>query len=220
MPDNPHLSRPVARWGADEADAPLVVLALHGRDQDPAFMQGVAERVDLPGLAWRLPAADARSWYPLSFLAPVADNEPRLSHALDAVAVQRAALAEAGVGPERLVLLGFSQGAVVLAEHLVRTADPCAGAVLLTGGHVGPPGSPRRARGDLPAMPVLLGSAEADPLVPIARVRETAELLAAMGAHVELEVYDDLEHLVSDVAVASTRRLLQQTLRRTPARGR
>ena len=118
------------------------------------------------------------------------------------------------------MLLGFSQGAVVLAEHLVRTADPCAAAVLLTGGHVGPPGAPRTAAGDLGAMPVLLGSAEADPLVPIARVRETAALLEAMGARVELEVYDDLEHLVSDVAVASTRRLLVELLRRTPARGR
>ena len=220
MPPNPHLLPAVARWGADEADAPLVVLALHGRDQDPAFVQGIAERIDLPELAWRLPAADARSWYPLSFLAPVADNEPRLSYALEAVAVRRAELAAAGVGRERLVLLGFSQGAVVLAEHLVRTAEPCAGAILLTGGHVGPPGSPRTAEGDLRGTPVLLGSAEADPLVPIARVRETAALLEAMGARVELEVYDDLEHLVSDAAVASTRRLLLRLLSRTPARGR
>ena len=59
VPDNPHLLPPVSRWGAEESDADLVVLALHGRDQDPAFMQGVAERIDLPELAWRLPAADA-----------------------------------------------------------------------------------------------------------------------------------------------------------------
>ena len=220
MPDNPHLLLPVSRWGAEEADASLVVLALHGRDQDPAFMQEVAERVDLPELAWRFPAADARSWYPLSFLAPVADNEPRLSSALEAVAHQRADLAAAGVGPDRLVLLGFSQGAVVLAEHLVRTAAPCAGAVLLTGGYVGPPGTTRTASGDLRAVPVLLGSAEADALVPIVRVQETATLLQALGAQVELEVYDDLEHRVSDTAVASTRRVLRRLLRRTPARGR
>jgi phospholipase/carboxylesterase len=220
VPDNPHLLPPVTRWGAEEADASLVVLALHGRDQDPAFVQGVAERVDLPELAWRLPAADARSWYPLSFLAPVADNEPRLSYALQAVEHHRADLAAAGAGPERLVLLGFSQGACVLAEHLVRTVAPCAGAVLLTGGHVGPPGTARTASGDLRSMPVLLGSAEADALVPIARVRETAALLQALGAEVELEVYDDLEHLVSDAAVASTRRLLLRVLSRTPARGR
>ena len=220
MPDNPHLLVPVSRWGADEADASLVVLALHGRDQEPAFMRGVAQRVDLPQLAWRLPAADARSWYPLSFLAAVAENEPRLSYALEAVAHQRSDLAAAGVGPERLVLLGFSQGACVLAEHLVRTAAPCAGAVLLTGGHVGPPGTARTVAGDLRSMPVLLGSAAADALVPVARVQEAAALLEALGAGVELEVYDDLEHLVSDVAVASTRRVLRQLLRRTPARGR
>ena len=220
MPDNPHLLPPVSRWGAGEADASLVVLALHGRDQDPSFVQGVAERVDLPELAWRLPAADARSWYPLSFLAPVADNEPRLSYALQAVEHHRADLAAAGTGPERLVLLGFSQGACVLAEHLVRTAAPCAGAVLLTGASAGPAGTARTATGDQRAVPVLLGSAEADALVPIARVQETAALLQALGAEVQLEVYDDLEHLVSDAAVASTRRLLLRLLRRTPARGR
>lgn len=220
MQANPHLVPPVTRWGAAEADASLVVLALHGRDQDPAFMQAVAARVDLPGLAWRLPAADARSWYPLSFLAAVADNEPRLSCALEAVAHHRSDLATAGVGPDRLVLLGFSQGACVLAEHLVRTAAPCAGAVLLTGGHVGPPGTARTASGDLQSMPVLLGTAAADVLVPVTRVQETAALLQALGARVELEVYDDLEHLVSDVAVDSTRRVLRHLLRRTPARGR
>lgn len=37
---------------------------------------------------------------------------------------------------------------------------------------------------------------------------ESVALLATMGADVELEVYDDTEHLVSDRAVASTRRLL------------
>lgn len=69
-------------------------------------------------------------------------------------------------------------------------------------------------------MPVLLGTAAADVLVPVTRVQETAALLQALGARVELEVYDDLEHRVSDVAVDSTRRVLRHLLRRTPARGR
>ena len=115
------------------------MLALHGRDQTPAFMRGVAERIDLPGLHWLAPAADASSWYPLSFLAPDG-NEPRVTHALAAVQDALAGLRRAGVEEDRVVLLGFSQGACVLAEHLVRGGSAGAGAVLLTGGYVGPPG--------------------------------------------------------------------------------
>lgn len=220
MSGNPHLLCPVQRWGAAERSAPLVVVGMHGRAQDPEDIRQIAERLDLPDLAWRLPAADGHTWYPLSFLAAVDDNEPRLSGALEVVARERADLESAGVPPERVVLLGFSQGACVLAEHLVRTASPCAAAVLLTGGYVGPPRERRTEVGDLRGMPVLLGSAAADALVPVARVRETAELLTRLGADTRLEVYDDQEHLVSDAAVAATRRLLGGLLRRTPAPGR
>lgn len=191
---------------------------MHGRDQDTAFVRGVADRVDLPDVHWYAPAADADTWYPLSFLAPVADNEPRLSWAVEAVAAAREQLAGEGFGPERVALVGFSQGAVVLAEHLVRGGRACAAAALLTGGYAGP--ASRAVGLPLDGMPVLLGSSAYDVLVPVERVRATAELLSAAGADVVLEVYDDREHLVSDRAVASTRALLAGVLSRTAARGR
>lgn len=181
-------------------------------------MRGVADRVGLPDVHWLAPAADADSWYPLSFLAPVDDNEPRLSWAVEAVAAARARLADAGFGPDRVVLVGFSQGAVVLAEHLLRGAPRCAGAALLTGGYAG--AAVRETGADLAGMPVLLGSSAYDVLVPLERVQQTADLLASAGADVTLEVYDDREHLVSDRAVGSTRSLLESAVRRTAEPGR
>lgn len=204
---NLHLGRTCERWGADLAAAALVVVAVHGRDQSPAFMREVADRVALPWVAWVAPSADAGSWYPLSFLAG-SGNEPRLTHGLAALDETLGSLAREGVETDRIAMVGFSQGAVLLSEYLVRGGTPCAAVVLLTGGYAGPPGVPRRGAGDLSDMPVLLGSATTDSLVPIERVRETAAVLDAVGAAVEFEAYDDLEHLVSDRAVASTRRVL------------
>ncbi len=194
------------------------MVAVHGRDQDTGFLREVADRVDLPQVHWLAPAADGDTWYPLSFLAPLRDNEPRLSWAVGAVDAARAQLAAEGHGPERVALLGFSQGAVVLAEHLLRGGAPCAGAALLTGGYAGP--GDRTTGAALVGMPVLLGSSAYDVLVPVERVRQTGDLLAAAGAAVTLEVYDDREHLVSDRAVASTRSLLTAALSRTAVPGR
>ena len=124
----------------------------------------------------------------------------------------RAALAEEGFGPDRLVLLGFSQGACLLAEHLARGAAPCAGAALLTGAYLGPPEVPRVPAGDLAGMPVFLALPERDNWVPLERARATAELLAQMGAQVELEAYDEAEHVVMDEAVAGVRRMMERML--------
>ncbi len=210
--DDVHAGQPVQRWGADPSAARLAVLGVHGRTQSPAFVAGLAERIDLPEITWLLPQAADSSWYPGVFQQPVSSNEPHLSSALAVVDRCRAALAEEGFGPVRLVLLGFSQGACLLAEHLVRGAAPCAGAALLTGAYLGPPDVPRVPTGDLAGMPVFLGLPEQDSWVPLERARATAELLAQMGARVVLEAYDEPEHVVTDEAVAGVRRLLQGLL--------
>lgn len=206
---NPHLTRAAQQWGADPGTARLAVLAVHGRGGDPESMRAVADRVDLPDVTYLAPEADGASWYPERFLQPVAQNEPELTWALEAVDDGLTRLAELGFGRERIVLLGFSQGACLLAEHLSRAAGPTVGgAALLTGGYVGPEGEPRTAAGDLAGIPVLLACAAEDAWVPLSRVHETARLLQDAQAAVTVEVYDDLDHLVSDAAVAATRRLL------------
>lgn len=211
MPANPHLVPAPVRHGAPAARADLVVLGLHGRGQDPAFVAGVADRLDLPGLGWLLPAADAGSWYPESFLVPVERNRPRLDQALEAVAAHLAGLHRDGVGPERTVLLGFSQGTCVLVEHLLRSRRRYAAAVLLTGGYVDP-ASPAATRADgtrpLAGMPVLLACSDRDEFVPLERVHPTADALAGLGADVDVRIDDDPVHQVNDETVRATRELL------------
>jgi phospholipase/carboxylesterase len=200
--------RDVECWGEPLDTASLAVLAVHGRGQDPGYVRAVAERVDLPGVAWVGPAAAGGSWYPNRFTEPRATNEPQLSAALEVVDGVLAGLAQDGFAPERVVLLGFSQGACLLADHLIRGPRRYAAAVLLTGGFIGPPGFRPQPAGDLAGTPVLLATSELDDWVPVERVRQTADLLRELGGDVTLRIDDDPEHHVNDAAVAAVRELL------------
>jgi phospholipase/carboxylesterase len=198
----------VERWGDGPDRAALAVLAVHGRDQDPGFMRAVADRVGLPGFAWYAPAAPGRTWYPARFTDPFAANEPFLSASLRALGAVLGGVGRDGFGADRVVLLGFSQGACLLSEHLVRHPGRYAAAALLTGGFAGPPGATREVAGDLAGTPVLLASSSLDGWVPVERVRETAALLGGAGAEVTLCVDDDPEHHVNDDTVTAVRDLL------------
>ncbi|GAB2966744.1 phospholipase [Amycolatopsis acidiphila] len=203
---NPHLDQQPETAGAPLAGARAAALVVHGRGQTPDYMKAVLDRVALPELAYLLPSAADNTWYPQSFLQPVEQNQPRLDQALETVAVMLGRIAGAGVPPERTFLVGFSQGACLLAEFLVRDPRRYGGAAILTGGYVGP--DRRSPNGSLDHMPVFLGTSRHDEWVPPARAEETAELLRAMSADVTFRVYDDREHLVNDDEVAQVRRLL------------
>ncbi|MCE0762508.1 hypothetical protein LWC35_06225 [Pseudonocardia kujensis] len=130
---------------------------------------------------------------------------------MEAIDARLHELAAAGLGPDLTVLIGFSQGACLLAEHLVRAPRGYRGVVLLTGGYLGPEGEAKSATGTLPGTAVLLSSSVVDEWVPPSRVRETAELLRRMGADVTLRLHDAPEHGVSDEEVVAVRELLAAT---------
>jgi phospholipase/carboxylesterase len=201
-----HGGQPALEWG--RPDAPVVVLAVHGRDQDPAYMRALARRLGPVPARFVAPAADGRSWYPRPFLVPLAENQPRLDHALAAVRARLAALAASGVSPRRLVLLGFSQGACLLTHLLLTGAPEIAGAVLLTGGYVGAEPLPAPSPTALAGLPVVVRSVEHDPFVPAERVRESARLLTAAGAVVDLRIDPGDEHVVTDEACAAAAALV------------
>ncbi|WP_217238003.1 alpha/beta hydrolase [Streptomyces sp. AC555_RSS877] len=212
--DNPHLSRPPVLHGAPLAEAGLVVYAVHGRGQGPAFMVEQADRVGLPGVAWVAPRAAADTWYPQSFLAPPAENQPHLDHALDAVRTHLADLVRLGRAPREVVLFGFSQGACLLAEYLLRDQPACASAFLHTGGYLGPGARPSSAApgGALSGTEIVLLCAEEDEFVPLVRVEKTAGTLAALGARIELTTYDDPLHHLNEDSVVRLRRMLRSRL--------
>jgi predicted esterase len=171
------------------------------------MLEHVVERLAVPGVAYLLPVAAGRSWYPARYFDPRAANEPWLSAALDVCEATVELALEGGIPPERIVLVGFSQGACLLADFIARRPRPYAGAALLTGALIGTP----EELAPLSGLPVVMVSSRHDDWVSIDHVRATARAFEAAGARVDLRVLADREHFIAPAAVESVRELLETT---------
>lgn len=190
----------VVRAGRPLREAEAAVVMVHGRGATAESILTLAEEVGQPEpahLAYIAPQAPGLTWYPFSFMAPIEQNEPHLSSALRTLEEVLAELAAAGIPPERTVLLGFSQGACLSLEFAARHAERYAGVVALSGGLIGPPGTPRDYPGAFDDTPVFLGCSDRDPHVPAVRVHESAEVFRRMGARVTERIYPGLGHTVN-----------------------
>lgn len=185
----------------DAARAALVLL--HGRGGDARGILALAsevERIDpgsMAGFAVVAPRAAGHQWYPDRFMAPLENNAEGLASALAVVAALLDRIGEAGIPPERLVLGGFSQGACLALEFAARDARRRGGVVGLSGGLIGPPGTPRDYPGSMGGTPVFLGCSDADPHIPVERVHETAEVMERLGATVTERIYPGMGHTVN-----------------------
>jgi predicted esterase len=210
--EDPHSGGRLLSAGAPLGEATGVVILLHGRggSAEDILSLHVALHAGLAGqkIAWLAPEANGRTWYPNSFLAPREANEPYLSSALRRVQSVVQAVAEAGLGPEKIALAGFSQGACLSTEFVASHPARYAGLIAWTGGLVGPLGSRLEHAGDLGGMPALLLSGDPDPHVPWSRVQESASALERMGAAVESRRYPGRPHTVSTEEISLARELL------------
>jgi phospholipase/carboxylesterase len=201
-------SPPAVSYGAALDGAPLGVVLLHGRDRTAGEMIGLAERIALPGLAWRAPEAPGGSWYPQSFLAPDEANRREMDLALERVEQEVRGLERAGLPRRRIALIGFSQGAVLACEYVRRRPMRWGALIAFTGGLSGPPGTTWTGPATLDATPVLLSAGDEDVLVPWSRVAETAAVFSRMGAAVTLRRYPGGDHLVDDDEIDEARTIL------------
>jgi len=181
---------------------------LHGRGADASDMPGLAEVLAQPDLTYLAPEATGRSWYPYSFLAPIARNEPFLSSALELIDRLLDGVSSEGLERERVVLLGFSQGACLGLEYAARHARRYGGLVGLSGGLIGPEGTPREYAGQFAGTSVFLGCSDSDPHIPLDRVHETARVLQSLGAAVTEQIYPGMGHSVNDDELKQVRTLL------------
>ena len=208
MTANPHLRTETATAGNPEAVVAAVVV--HGRDQDPEYMvDRLVARLRLDDdVAYVLPRAADRSWYPGRFYDPMEDNEPCLGWSLEAIEAAVARARGGGRKLPRVALIGFSQGACIVAEHLARRPVPYGAAAILTGALFGTPDAERMPVGSLDGLPMFFGIAEEDDWIPVEAVRGTVAAFQRAGARCELRVYDDPEHGVNDDEILAVRPLL------------
>ena len=220
----PHAGGRVAQAGAPLARARLAVVMAHGRGGSPEDMLGLAEHLALTEIAYLAPAAAGGSWWPASFLAPIEANQPGLSSGLDVLDALVEGLERGGFGPDRLVVMGFSQGACLALEYAARSGHSFHAIVGLSGGLVGTGEAagplqdelygyaPKRFDygAHLAGASVLLGCHERDPHIPLARVRESAAVFNRLGATVRVEVLPGAGHGVVVEEIRAVRGLLNQ----------
>lgn len=196
--DHPHEGQPLLTAGAPLREARAAMIMVHGRGATAASILGLARMLGEDGFAFVAPQAAGNTWYPYSFLMPLEENEPYLTSALRRLGEVLEGVVAEGITRDRVVLLGFSQGACLSLEFAARNPARFGGIVGFSGGLIGPEGTPRDYAGSLDATPVFLGSSDPDPHVPVARVRETDRVLGRMGGSVTTRIYPGMGHTVSE----------------------
>ena len=199
----------VATVGPAVEEASAAMILVHGRGGTAQGMLELWAALDLPTVAALAPQAAGNEWYPESFLAPIERNEPELTAAFAVLDRLVERLEASRIPSDRTILAGFSQGACLALEYVARHPRRYGGVAGLSGGLIGPPGTPRDYPGSLAGTAVFLGCGEPDPHIPRERVDETAEVLGRMGAAVEERIYPGLGHTVGADEIARVRRMAQ-----------
>ena len=181
---------------------------IHGPGAAPEDILGLAGALNRPGVTYLAPAAVNNTWYPYSFLTDTSKNEPYLSSALSVLGALVAEIEAAGIARDRIVVMGFSQGACLTSEFAIRNASRFGGFVAFSGGAIGPPGTTWNEDGRFDSTPMFFGCSDVDAHIPEARVHETSAICTRMGAKVTTKIYPGMGHLVNDDEISHAQALL------------
>jgi predicted esterase len=207
---DPHGDQPVLHYGVPIEQSRLAAIFVHGRGASPEDILGLAGELGTTDVAYLAPSAAGSTWYPFSFLSPIERNEPGITSALGVIA---RLVESTGHPADRVVVLGFSQGACLALEFAARHPARYAAVIGLSGGLIGPPGTPRDYPGTLGGTPVFLGCSDIDPHIPLDRVRESAEVFRRMGAAVDERIYPRMGHTINADELDVVRTLIRDPFR-------
>jgi predicted esterase len=196
-PNDPHRDVTIKYAGTPLGQSPYAMIMLHGRGSSADNILSLAPEFQRPAWTYIAPEAKGNTWYPYSFLTPIEQNEPYLSSASQMLGSLLIRLAEMGIPPTQTILLGFSQGACLATEFAARHAQPFGGIIGLSGGLIGPPGTPRDYTGSFELAPVFLGCSDRDPHIPLERVYETEAVFTVLGASVTNRIYPGMGHTIN-----------------------
>jgi predicted esterase len=205
---SPHQGQPVLTAGEPLDQAQAAMIMVHGRGATAESILTLASELNQPGFIYLAPQAAGYTWYPNSFLAPLASNEPGISSGLAVLAELIEHLAKADIPAERTMLLGFSQGACLSLEFAARNARRYGGLAGLSGGLIGPDGTPRDYGGSLAGTPIFLGCSDVDAHIPKVRVEHSAEVLRRLGGDVTMRLYPNMGHLVNQDEINFVRQMM------------
>ncbi len=193
-----HRGGQVLQTGVPLDQAKAVMILIHGRGATADSILGLAGAFPQVGLTFIAPQARGDTWYPYPFMTPIAQNEPYLSSALAVVDDLVNHVMTSGITADKIILLGFSQGACLALEYAIRNPRRYGAVIAFSGGLIGEPGTTWDYPRSFDGTPIFLGCDERDSHIPADRVHESAEVLSQHGARVIKRLYAGIGHTVTD----------------------
>jgi phospholipase/carboxylesterase len=203
------------------APAKFLIVLLHGYGSNGADMIGLAPSFQpyAPTAAFAAPNGPYRIDDGYSWFTPQAPNNPGSAQARQAQAAAgggpaldafiEAELARDGLPPERLILLGFSQGASTVLNTGLRRKVPPTAIIAFSGANLSPVGLSRRTNWP----PVLLIQGDQDPRVSVAAQQQALRVLKDIGAPATAHLLPGLGHEIDDRGIRLAGELLRSVTR-------
>lgn len=210
--NGPHQSANTVHAGADPGSASGAMIMIHGRGATAESIIPLADEFGNFNLHLAAPQASGFQWYPYSFLAPVERNEPGLSSGLQAIHDIRTDLSQKGIPDEKIILLGFSQGACLASEYVARHPAKYGGLIVFSGGLIGDELHPDEYEGSLEGSPVFLGCSNIDPHIPAERVHESSKILEKLGAAVKISIYPGMGHTINEDEIRNAKEIIESVI--------
>lgn len=205
------------RLDATTEKAEWLVVLCHGSGGDGPNMFGLAPALQpyLPSAAFVSPTGPfAREdigyrWFPGALgndptgmvLRGMEEGAPVFNRFVDAE------LDRLGLGPDQLILLGFSQGSMMVLNAGLRRSPPPAAVVCFAGLRLAEEGLP--ALSNPPPALLILGALERN----TERLEETANALAARGVEVESHLLPAIGHAIDQRGIRFAGEFLQRVTR-------
>jgi phospholipase/carboxylesterase len=183
------------------------MILIHGRGADAEDILSLSDEFNQEDIIYAAPNAPQNTWYPLSFLAPVEDNEPYLSNSLAAIGELFTEFGERGIPAENVILTGFSQGACLILEYALRNPQRYGGIAALSGAIITTE-TENLEYGSFKRTHVFLGCSEKDPHIPIDRVNKTEEVYLRMNADVRKSIYPGSMHGVIPAEIEQIKEII------------
>lgn len=213
-----------ARKGAPKGKATSAVIFLHGYGANGADLLGLADPLapHLPGTAFYAPDAPEPcqgnpfgfQWFPIPWLDGSSEalaHAGQLQAADDIDAFLDTVLADEGLAPSALALVGFSQG-TMMSLHVAPRRPAALAAVVGFSGRLLQPEALEASVVSKP--PVLLIHGDADPMVPVQSLPEAADALVRAGFETYAHVCKGLGHSIDNEGLSLALGFLRDKLPR------
>lgn len=208
----PHQDAQIFEYGAPVSRAKAAMIMVHGRGALAKGMFPLADVFAQPDFHYRAPQARHHSLYPYSFLEPLEKNKAGIYSGLQLLQDVLESVEQARIPKEKVILLGFSQGACLAAEFAASHPQKLGGVVALSGGLIGPVVKREHYTGSMERTPVFIGCGDSDPYVPMDWVHQTGSVFEQLDADVTKKIYEGMGHAISEEEIKIIRGMMANIL--------